>query len=92
MLWFSLAHTRYIGGTCAVPPWSQETSGSRTDLPSKSIIPVSVRPFMPRKDKSNRWPLNVVMTGPGRCRNAYRAAYWFYSKSGLMVSLVHLLL
>ena len=52
--------------------------GSRTDLPSKSIVPVSARPFrpfMPRKDKSNRFPLGVVMTGPGRCRNAYRARY-----------------
>jgi hypothetical protein len=63
MLWFSLAHTQYIGGTCAVPPWSQEASGSRTDLLSKSIIPVSVRPFIPRKDKSNRWPLNYDRAG-----------------------------
>ena len=82
---------RYVCGTTVIPG----NVGSRTDLPSQSIIPVFLRPFMPRKDKSNRPPLNVVTTGPGRCRNAYRTAYWFYSKSGFMklhVSLVHLLL
>jgi len=71
---------RYMCGTAVI----LGNIGSRTDLPTKSIIPASARPFMPRKDKSNRFPLNVVMTGPGRCRNAYRARYGFCSKSGLM--------
>jgi hypothetical protein len=60
---------------CSTAVNPRRNIGSRTDLPFKPIIPVSVRPFMPRTDKSNRFPLNVVMTGQGRCRNAYRARY-----------------